>query len=93
MCRNCYCTDDEAYKYGECFCLCHTRESIGEGPVSLYTVPKCGGGALILHSEGPLSNRLSTEWGAGAQQCVGGWDGMASVFVVRLRAPCPTSRR
>lgn len=21
----CYCADDEAYKYGECFCLCHTR--------------------------------------------------------------------
>jgi hypothetical protein len=21
----CGCRDDEAYKYGECFCLCHTR--------------------------------------------------------------------
>lgn len=21
----CQCADDEAYKYGECFCLCHTR--------------------------------------------------------------------
>ena len=23
--RCCPCRDDEAYKYGECFCLCHTR--------------------------------------------------------------------
>lgn len=21
----CYCADDEPHKYGECFCLCHTR--------------------------------------------------------------------
>lgn len=23
--RCCECRDDEAYKYGECFCRCHTR--------------------------------------------------------------------
>lgn len=23
--RCCPCKDDEAHKYGECFCLCHTR--------------------------------------------------------------------
>lgn len=24
-CKQCHCSDDEAYKYSECFCLCHTR--------------------------------------------------------------------
>lgn len=24
-CRECHCVDDEASKYGECFCLCHSR--------------------------------------------------------------------
>jgi hypothetical protein len=22
-CKTCFCEDDEAYKYGECFCRCH----------------------------------------------------------------------
>jgi hypothetical protein len=28
--RCCSCRDDEAYKYGECFCLCHTRNNQDE---------------------------------------------------------------
>ena len=24
-CRDCGCADDEAHKYSECFCRCHTR--------------------------------------------------------------------
>lgn len=24
-CRDCGCTDNEAHKYSECFCRCHTR--------------------------------------------------------------------
>ncbi len=36
------------------------REFIGEGPVSLYTVPRYDGGALLVR-ESPLSNRLSNE--------------------------------
>lgn len=29
--------------------------------MSLYTVPRYDGGALISYPEGPLSNRLSTQ--------------------------------
>lgn len=38
--RCCQCGDDEAYKYGECFCLCHTRDHQPAAPSCYHCGPK-----------------------------------------------------
>lgn len=38
--RCCGCKDDEPYKYGECFCLCHTRS---HQPSCTYPICDCKG--------------------------------------------------
>ena len=66
-CKHCYCTDDEAYKYGECFCLCHVkvqgRRACASGPRGcdariIYRVGgrTCGGQRITRRVSHGLSN-------------------------------------
>lgn len=57
MCRDCHCTDDEAYRHSECFCLCHTNYSQrqhqspdGSAPTSVPTLPS-GTGLGVQRTE------------------------------------------